>query len=278
MGIFSGCLLASDIDETLLDSGKIPKANLDKIDYFLSEGGTFALATGRTAKAIEPIFKQLEISKVGPSVTTNGGVIYDFSKGKVLAEKVLLDSEKEIAKCVLKEMNNIGIEVHTTKEIYTLNLIPLGVEHVNYVGMEVKETDFDEIKDINWNKVLYLCNTMEDREKLTDLISCQHSESDFLNSSAIINGVQSYYYEQLPKNTSKGVGIRELGKICHIKKGGIFAIGDYYNDEAMLKEADISATTAGSPDDLKKIVQFVSSSAKEGAVATFIDYLKEKFS
>ena len=34
MGIFDGCLLASDIDGTLLLNGEIPKINLEKIDWF----------------------------------------------------------------------------------------------------------------------------------------------------------------------------------------------------------------------------------------------------
>ena len=33
MGIFDGCLLASDIDETLVHAGEIPQKNIDKIEW-----------------------------------------------------------------------------------------------------------------------------------------------------------------------------------------------------------------------------------------------------
>ena len=66
----------------------------------------------------------------------------------------------------------------------------------------------------------------------------------------------------------------ELAKILNIKKGGIFAIGDYYNDVEMLQFADISGTTAQAPNDIKKLVNFVGGPCNKGAVADFIEYLK----
>ena len=46
MGIFDGCLLAADADETLISNGVIPQRNKDKIKFFELGGGTFMLATG----------------------------------------------------------------------------------------------------------------------------------------------------------------------------------------------------------------------------------------
>ena len=55
MGIFSGCLFACDIDGTLMSSGKINPKNIEKIEYFMSEGGCFSLSTGRTVGAVGPV-------------------------------------------------------------------------------------------------------------------------------------------------------------------------------------------------------------------------------
>ena len=41
MGIFDGCLLASDIDGTLQENGYINPKNIEKIKYFVQEGGKF---------------------------------------------------------------------------------------------------------------------------------------------------------------------------------------------------------------------------------------------
>ena len=52
--IFEGYLLVSDMDGTLLNSEKkISKENLNAIDYFVKEGGTFTVATGRMLQSVE---------------------------------------------------------------------------------------------------------------------------------------------------------------------------------------------------------------------------------
>ena len=52
MGIFDGCLLACDIDGTLVSGELLPERNVERIEYFVSEGGAFSLSTGRTAAAV----------------------------------------------------------------------------------------------------------------------------------------------------------------------------------------------------------------------------------
>jgi 3-deoxy-D-manno-octulosonate 8-phosphate phosphatase KdsC-like HAD superfamily phosphatase len=58
-----------------------------------------------------------------------------------------------------------------------------------------------------------------------------------------------------------------------IKKGGLFAIGDYYNDVQMLKLADVSAVPCDSPEDIKSLANYITNTCENGAVADFIDYL-----
>ena len=42
MGLFSDCLFGCDIDGTLLANGVINPHNIEKIEYFISEGGAVA--------------------------------------------------------------------------------------------------------------------------------------------------------------------------------------------------------------------------------------------
>ena len=87
MGIFSGCLFACDIDGTLMVNGKINPRNIEKIEYFMSEGGYFSLSTGRTVGAVGPVLDK--IKRVSPSVVANGCMIYDYENKKVLDELFL---------------------------------------------------------------------------------------------------------------------------------------------------------------------------------------------
>ena len=58
MDLFKNCLLACDIDGTLQVNGKINERSIDRIKYFVSEGGNFALSTGRTACAVNDTFAE----------------------------------------------------------------------------------------------------------------------------------------------------------------------------------------------------------------------------
>ena len=104
MGVFSGCLLACDIDGTLMANGKINPRNVEKIEYFMSEGGYFSLSTGRTVGAVGPVLSI--IKRVSPSVVANGCMIYDYENKKVLDELFLPEDEYYIAKMVFDRFDN----------------------------------------------------------------------------------------------------------------------------------------------------------------------------
>ena len=83
MGLFSDCLFGCDIDGTLLVNGIINPRNIEKIEYFISEGGYFSLCTGRTVGAVSPVLEK--IKNISPSVVANGCMIYDFETQDVHA-------------------------------------------------------------------------------------------------------------------------------------------------------------------------------------------------
>ena len=80
---------------------------------------------------------------------------------------------------------------------------------------------------------------------------------NIFNSRLVFNGVTHNYLEVVPSGVSKATAINKLCEIFNIKKGFSYAIGDYYNDVPMLKNADISAATAGAPDDVKAVADYV---------------------
>ena len=118
MGLFSGCLLACDIDGTLLINGIINPRNIEKIEYFMNEGGNFSLSTGRTVGAVGPVLSKLK--RVSPSIVSNGCMIYDYENKKVLDELYVPKSDYFIVKKVLDMGLNVGIEVHSGDKVLTV--------------------------------------------------------------------------------------------------------------------------------------------------------------
>ena len=271
MGVFSGCLLACDIDGTLMANGKINPRNVEKIDYFMSEGGYFSLSTGRTVGAVGPVLSI--IKRVSPSVVANGCMIYDYENKRVLDELFLPENEYYIAKKVLDMGRNIGIEAHSGEKILNLNTTQETLDHQEYEWISGEEVTFEEASGYRWNKVVYLFDNDRDLAAVKELIAGESSSSRFIDTSAVIGGRKRNYYEQFPAGVSKASELDKLKKTLKIDKGCYFAMGDYYNDLEMIKAADISAVPSETPEDIKAYADFVAGKCEDGAVADFIDYL-----
>ncbi len=274
MGLFDGCLLACDIDGTLLLSDYLPQCNLDKIKYFISEGGAFSLATGRTAGAISTVTNR--IPDIAPSIVANGSMIYDIQNDKSLYEIFLPDSDKHIVKAVLDGCKTVGIEIHSGKQVLVVNQNQETIDHENYENLTALPLDYDAALGYNWNKVLYLFTNEDEARCVKQIISNIKHSSQFVDTSAVIDGRRRYYYEHVPKNISKATSLKLLSQMLDIKAGCLFAIGDYYNDTQMIAAADIGAALIDSPDEVKAAATTVMCDAQNGAVADFIDYLTER--
>ena len=272
MGMFDGCLLACDIDGTLLFDNYIPQRNIEKIKYFVSEGGKFALSTGRTSVALKDVTSKIRC--ISPSVLSNGCVIYDFETKSAISEKVLPKSSLSMIKQAVDTLN-IGIEMHTANGLYVPSRSKATDLHEQYESMMAEFTDFKTASEDNINKVIYFLEDEEQYDILLKMAEKYSDESVFYKTSTYIGGIRQNYLEQIPFGVSKAAALGELCKILSIKKGGYFAIGDYYNDVEMLSAADISAVPCESPGDVKTSATVTVGPAKYGAVADFIEYLEE---
>ncbi|MCQ2440444.1 MAG: HAD family hydrolase [Clostridia bacterium] len=273
MNLFKGCLLACDVDGTLLENGIICKRNIDKINYFLSEGGIFSLATGRSVGAVSDVLKVLP--DLSPSVMANGCMIYDFKEDKIPFQFLLDNNQRFIVKNVLENFPKIGIEVHSGKDVLTLNRNFETDDHQIYEKINILEVDFETATKYNWNKVLYAPESEKDLEDLKMYLS-QYSEiANFYSTGVFLDGRVRHYCEQVPFGVSKQTGVKKLCELMNIKKGCCYAIGDYYNDVEIITCADIGATLSTSPEEIKQKADVIVGDVKNGAVADFIEHLKE---
>ena len=114
MGKYTGKMIISDLDGTLIPrGGAISAENRAAIKEFVTEGG-FAIATGRTPEAAAGYVEGLPIN--APSVFFNGAMLYDWEQKKVLKTMPLTAGDKEnlwpaFAKRSLVEFPEACIEV-----------------------------------------------------------------------------------------------------------------------------------------------------------------------
>ena len=117
MGVFSGCLICTDLDDTLLTTDKkISAKNKEAIEYFKSEGGLFTFATGRVVQSVN---HYIDIIKPNaPIIMYNGCAIYDWEKEKLIHKAILDDDAVDIVRFIMSSCDFSSIQIVTEDKMY----------------------------------------------------------------------------------------------------------------------------------------------------------------
>ena len=154
MGKFDGVLLASDFDNTLLNTetarrtgAEVPEVSAENkaaIRYFMENGGRFALATGRALAAVENFVGQVPMN--APAIICNGAALYDFEAREYL-EIIMLD-EAVCRRCqeTLERFPTAAVEAYPLENVIHAvrpNLYTRQHEHVTHVSVHADATLLD---------------------------------------------------------------------------------------------------------------------------------------
>ncbi len=267
---FKDIIIYSDMDGTLLKSwgpGVVPVApecNIKSIKRFIDEGGHFSIASGRDHKTIMCFFNyNLNM----PIVQSNGTVVYDYANKKIIASEYLSIEEK-------KEIIDL---CHKNKKYYLCCGTIDGIYQVDFnderdstlKDYDRKHVSLDFCMNNNLCKLCYVV----DPEKMNNL----KEDVDKFVCRKNINALQSgpNYLELFSANADKGKGILKAIEKTGTKDKKLVCIGDYYNDEAMLKIADIKVCPDNAPDEIKAMCDFVVANNNVGAIDDLINKLEK---
>lgn len=267
MGKFSGRLLCTDLDDTLLtDDKRISDENISAIKYFMDNGGYFTFATGRMPHGTQMLLKY--IMPNAPIICFNGAAIYDYQKQEFICVSKLNKSKTERAiDYIDKNFPSAGIEICSldTAYFYKSNRILEIQKHFedfpdNYVN------DYHSIGD-DWVKVLF---TVEENEinSLKTLIA----ESDFYNDFSFMQS-SPWYYEILPKNATKGDMLLKLADCLGVKYENTIAFGDNENDITLVKNAGVGVAVQNALESVKQAADIITVDHNSHAIAAIINHM-----
>lgn len=112
----------------------------------------------------------------------------------------------------------------------------------------------------------------DDENKLKKL---RHSVPENLNVHVTDSG--SNNIEIIPNSCSKYKMILHLAESMGIEQTGIASIGDSNNDLEMLVHSKLGIAMGNSPNEIKKIAKWVTSSNREDGVAYAIEYILNSY-
>lgn len=255
--------LFSDMDGTLLsDDKKVSKENLAAIRRFVKAGGRFSVATGRSEVIAAPFLSDLPLAL--PAIVYNGAAVYDFEANRFLYQAELpRRTVRAFVQAALSVYPEACAEVYTNGMIQLLN--PDGVMD-HYISNENQPYEYQTLEGIGLcMKLLFYgenAKLHKIEKKLYEMTGGKGFQSTF---SA------PYYLEILPEGASKGTALSWIFENCGVDPKSTAAIGDFYNDVAMLELASLGAAPANAPEDVQSSADVIVKDNGHSAVADLID-------
>ena len=210
MGKFDDVLLASDFDNTILNTerprrtgGPIPpvsQGNLTAIRYFMAEGGRFAVATGRALPAFRMFADKVPMN--APAIVCNGAALYDFEAETYLDSILLPEEVRAQGQAVLDRFPTAAAEAY----------------HLDNVIHAVRPNEFTR----QHTRLLPL------RDWIFAQPWSERYEVFFSNPTLL---------EVTGKGAGKGAMVRRLAARLGISMAHTYCVGDEANDLSMLQAA-----------------------------------------
>lgn len=259
-------LIASDIDETIIrDDQIVPERNKKAIKEAIEKGIIVMLATGRGPYEIFDIPEQAGVIADDRYVICCNGAVTMNVKTKEIVNVV--DMDFSYAKNIFNFAyeNKLTFYIYTLDKKYGLNLTDdtiVAEKHINIIHTD--NIDFLEeeiiLKVIIKNKDMNALQTLE-----VDIARITNYELEITYSS-------NMYMEINARGVNKAVALKKVCDHYNISMENVLAIGDNYNDVAMLEAAGTSVAVRNARLQVKESADYVAiHDNNEGAVGEAIE-------
>lgn len=267
---FQNIVIYTDMDGTVLTDWSlgpvVPQRSMASIKRFMEKGGTFSIASGRQHLDILSFFDGLIPN--APLVQGNGTSLYDCIQNKVLISLPLSREYKE--ECVAMCKANPWIWP-VTGTAHTVMQVAMGdgrdKRNHSITGDSIS---IEEFLSGEYTKVVYVVEDPKDISRVEALTDAFRTAPQMQKAKS-----SPVFLECYDLRAGKDAGIRMAMELAGIQHKTLVCIGDFYNDEAMLRIADIAACPANAPEDIKALCQIITCSNNEGALADLIEILEK---
>ena len=263
-------IIASDIDETLVDKNKnVPQRNTEAIAKAQEMGIVVMLATGRGPYELHDIPDQAGVIDEDRFIICCNGAIIIKALDREIVSSLPLDFKYAKAIFEYCQEHNLQFFIYTLENKYAINLDPIEKDKIytndNKV-IEIKDGDIDFLKDQLILKVLIKQPDMDFLHALeVDIAAITNYDVEIAYSSDMFMEINA-------KGVDKGIALKKVCDHYGFDLSEALTIGDNYNDVAMLEAAGTSAAVANAHLQVKDVATYVTKATnEEGAVGEVIE-------
>ena len=229
-----------DIDGTILRSNHCLSTRVRDAVAALEKAGTLVcLATGRSWEALYPLYKELNLH--GPTVCYNGAMIVRDSSGHVVAEhcleeqtgRFIVDYARLHQYQMVAYQNGTMFYEHEGEEMEA---------YIERVKIPAQKTDFSQ-DSLRFTKAIIF----GEPESLLEPKAYLEKE---LGSHLSATFSSPRFLELMAGGVDKGAGLREVCRLAQIPVSESVAMGDGWNDLALLEAAGDAWVMGGAPKEL----------------------------
>lgn len=270
-------LIASDLDGTALNRGKLSEANKAMIQKAVDSGIEFIVSTGRALYAVPEDFYDIEGFKY--AITCNGANLCNVRTGEVLRKfKLEVEDAKRLIEISKKygvtfEVFTGGSRGHIDKK-YHADPVKYGMlpNLVNYIRESRKPEE--DIYD-------YIENNIDDIDNFAFVTPTKEIHDSIVedvrklcpDTLQII--CEPQWVEVMNINSGKGKGVKHLAEYLGIDMSEVACIGDGDNDIEMLEFAGLSIAMGNGSEGCKKVADVITLDVTEDGVAHAIEKILE---
>lgn len=262
MGKFDGILICTDLDDTLLTADKrVSDENIKALKYFMSEGGYFTFATGRMPLGVKAMLSYIHPNV--PIICSNGTAIYDLKAEKFLWMKKLHPDSRKVVDYIEKAIPQVGVVVGCENGVYFPKVNKQTEEHKAYENFPDNYCTLDDIKE-QWLKVIFMTEPEDVAAVRSEIANSPWAdEFEYMQSSP-------WYYEMLPKNSTKGSALPKLAEILGISPSRIIGMGDNENDMTLITMSGIGIAVENAIEPIRNAAKYITVSNENHAAAKVI--------
>lgn len=265
-------IVACDLDETLLqlDDKKVSQINRKVVAKARDLGVKFVLCTGRPHTSVQGTLDELGLKDAEDEyvISFNGGAITE-NKGNRMIYYQGITYEEAVGLFEKAKDYDVGIHVYTKENLYVWNFDAFG-ERAFQAGrqtcIERDDTTLDFLKgqeDIV--KMLYVNTDEAYLHQIKEDLAYMTGDMDVSFSS-------NRFIEFNRKGVNKGEGLRRLAEYLGVDIADTIAIGDNFNDLAMIEAAGLGVGVANSTAGIIPYCDFITEAdCDHGAVAEVIE-------